>query len=244
MTGVQNGHVILLGHLVNGIEEAHEVLLRVDVLLAVSGEQDILVRLKPQLRVESGELRVYFLKHLTTFNLREVIVQHLCHRATGHVGAFLGQTRIGQIATGMLAIGHVHITDDIHDAAVGLLGQTFVLTTVTGLHVEDGDVQALGADDAQAAVGVTQHQHGIRLHLHHQLVALGDDITHRLTQVIAYSLHIHVWVFQLQVLEEHAVQVIVVVLTCVRQQGIKVLAALVNNRCQSDYFGSRSNNNK
>ena len=144
----------------------------------------------------------------------------------------------------MLAVGHVHIADDVHDAAVGLLGQAFVLAAVAGLHVEDGDVQALGADDAEAAVGVAQHQHGIGLHLHHQLVALGDDVAHRLAQVVAHGLHIDVGVGQLEVLEEDAVEVVVVVLTGMCQQAVEVLAALVDDRRQTDNLRARAHDNQ
>jgi len=30
----------------------------------------------------------------------------------------------------MFGIGHVHVADDVHDAAVGLFGQAFVLAAV------------------------------------------------------------------------------------------------------------------
>ena len=35
VTAVEDGHVIFLRHLVDGIKETHEVLLRIDVLLAM-----------------------------------------------------------------------------------------------------------------------------------------------------------------------------------------------------------------
>ena len=75
------------------------------------------------------------------FNLCQIVVQHLGHGATGDVGALLGQAAIGQVAAGVLGVGHIHIADDIDNAAVGLLGQALVLAAVAGLHVEDGDVQ-------------------------------------------------------------------------------------------------------
>ena len=79
------------------------------------------------------------------------------HGAAGDVGALLGEAGVGQVAAGMLAVGHVHVGDDVHNAAVGLLGQALVLAPVARLHMKDGDVQPLGPDDAQAAVGVAQH---------------------------------------------------------------------------------------
>ena len=94
------------------------------------------------------------------------------HGAAGDVGALLGEAGVGEVAAGVLAVGHIDVGDDVHNAAVGLLGQALVLAPVAGLHVEDGDVQALGPDDAEAAVG--------------------NDIAHSLAQVVAHGLHIHI----------------------------------------------------
>ena len=37
----------------------------------------------------------------------------------------------------MFGVGHVHVADDVHDAAVGLFGQAFVLAAVARFHVEN-----------------------------------------------------------------------------------------------------------
>ena len=110
--------------------------------------------------------------------------------------------------------------------------------------MEDGDVQALGPDDAQAAVGVAQHQHGIGPRGHHQLVALGNDVAHGLAQVTAHGLQIDVRIGQLEVLEEHPIEVVVVVLAGVRQQRIKVRAALVDDGRQSYNLRPRAHNDQ
>jgi len=144
----------------------------------------------------------------------------------------------------MLAVGHVDVGDDVHDAAVGLLGQALVFAAVAGLHVEDGDVQALGTNDAQAAVGVAQHQHGIGLGGDHQLVALGNDVAHGLAQVVAHSLHVDVRIPEFEVPEEHSVEVVVVVLPRVRQQAVKVRAALVDDGRQPYNFRPRAHNDQ
>ena len=54
MAAVEDGHVVLLRHLVDGIEEREEVLLRVDVLFAMGGKKNIILLFQ----VESGEFRV------------------------------------------------------------------------------------------------------------------------------------------------------------------------------------------
>ena len=52
----------------------------------------------------------------------------------------------------MFGVSHVYIADDVHDAAVGLFGQAFILAAVACLHVEDWDVQALCGNGRKAAV--------------------------------------------------------------------------------------------
>ena len=44
MATVEDGHVVFLSHGVDGIEEAEEVLLRVDVFLTMRTEQYVLLR--------------------------------------------------------------------------------------------------------------------------------------------------------------------------------------------------------
>ncbi len=176
-------------------------------------------------------------------NLFQIVVQHFCHRGACDIGAFLGQTGIGKIAAGMFAIGKVDIGDDVDNAAIGFLRQTLVLASVASLHVEDGDVESLGADDAQTRIGVAQDKHSIWLYLYHQLVALGDDVAHRLAQVNAHGFHIDVGVGQLEVLEEHAIEVIVVVLTRMCQQAVEVLATLVDDSRKADNLRPCANYN-
>ena len=48
VTAVENGHVVFGGHLVDRIEQRQEVLLRIDVLLPMSGQQDVLALLQTQ----------------------------------------------------------------------------------------------------------------------------------------------------------------------------------------------------
>ncbi len=105
--------------------------------------------------------------NITGLYLGQVVVEYFGHGAAGNVGAFLGQSGVGQVAAGVLAVGHIDVGDDVHNTAVGLFGQALVLAAVACLHVKDGNVEALGTNDAEAAVGVTQHQHGVGLQLYH-----------------------------------------------------------------------------
>ena len=105
-------------------------------------------------------------------------------------------------------------------------------------------MQTLGPDDAQAAVGVAQHQHGVRLDGDHQLVALRDDVAHGLAQVGTHGVHIHLWVGQLQIVEEHAVQVVVIVLAGMRQNHIEIFARLVDDGSQADDLRAGAHDNQ
>ena len=223
MAAVQHGHVVLLRHFIDGRKEAYKVLLRVDILLPVGGKQNVLALFQPQAGVDVAGL-----------DFRKVFVEHFSHGAAGDVGALLGQTVLRQVAAGVLRVAQVHVGDNVHDAAVGLLRQALVLAAVARLHVEDGDVQPLSSNDTEAGVGVPQHQDGIGLQLRHQVVAFGDDVPHGLAQGVPHCVQVDIRVVQLQVVEEHAVEVVVVVLAGVSQQGIEILPALGDDRGQAD----------
>ena len=206
VAAIENRHIILLRHLVDCVEKRQEVLLRVDILLAMGAQKNVLPFLQPQPSM-----------NIRSFNLRQVVMQHFRHRGAGHVRALLRQTSISQVPACVLGISHVHIRDDIHDAAVGLLRQALVFAAVAGFHVEDRDMEPLSPNDAQTRIRIPQHQYSIRLHLHHQLIALRDDVAHGLAQVGAHGLHIDIRIRQLEVFEKDAVKVVVVVLPGVRQ---------------------------
>ena len=143
MATIQNWHIVLLCHLINSCEQTHKVLLCIDILLTMGTQQDIFALFQSKLRMNIAGL-----------NLCQILMQHLSHRATSHISTLLRQSTICQIAAGMLTISHIHIADDIHDATVCLLWQTLILTSVTSLHVEDGDVQTLSTNHAQARIGI------------------------------------------------------------------------------------------
>ena len=227
VAGVQDRHVVFLGQRVDGGEQAREVRLGVDVLLAVGGKQHVLLRLQAELG-----------KDVTRLDLAQVRAQDLCHGRSRDVGALRGAAGVLQVAAGVLGVGQVDVGDHVDDAAVGLLWQALVLAAVARLHVEDGDVKALGRDGGQAAVGVAQDQQRVGLHLHHQLVARGDDVAHGLAQVGAHGVQIDVGVVQRQVAEEDAVQGVVVVLPGVRQQAVEVTSALLDDLGQADDLGA------
>ena len=142
----------------------------------------------------------------------------------------------------MLRVGHIHVGDDIDDTAVGLLGQALVLAAVAGLHVENGDMESLGSDDAEAAVGVAKDQYAVGLGLGKELVRAVDDVAAGSAKVVTDSIHIDLGFCELQILEEDTVEVVIVVLACVGENHVKVLAALANDGGETDDLGARADN--
>ena len=145
MATVEDGHVVLLRHLVDSSEKGEEVLLRVNVFLTMGRQENILAFLQAET-----------LMNVTGLNLSEVVVENLRHGGPCDIGALLGQTAVGEVSSCVLRVGHVHVGNDIDDTAVGLLGQALVLAAVAGLHVENGDMESLCSDNAEAAVGVAK----------------------------------------------------------------------------------------
>ena len=231
MTTVEDGHVVLLRHLVDSSKEGEEVLLRVDIFLAVSGQENVLAFLQAEALVDVAGL-----------DIGEVVVEDLRHGGPCDIGALLRQTAVGEVSSCVLRIGHIHVGDDIDDTAVGLLGQALVLAAVAGLHVEDGNVKSLRSDNAEAAVGVAKDQYAVRLGLGEELVGAVDDVAAGSAKVITDSIHIDLGLCELQVLEEDAVEVVIVVLACVGENHVKVLAALVDDGGETDDLGARADN--
>ena len=227
VAGVQDRHVVFLGQRVDRGEQAREVRLCVDVLLAVGGQQHVALGLQAEL----GE-------DVRGLDLLQVGAQDLGHGRARDVGALRGAAGVLEVAACVLGVGQVDVGDHVDDAAVGLLGQALVLAAVAGLHVEDGDVQALCRDGGQAAVGVAQDQKGVGLHLHHELVRGRDDVAHGLAQVGAHGVQVDVRVVERQVAEEDAVERVVVVLTGVSEQAVEVAAALLDDLGQANDLGA------
>lgn len=229
MAAVQHGHAVPLRHGVYRAEEAREVPLRVDVLLPVGGQQDVFPLLQPQPPMDVR--RLY---------LSQIIVQHLRHRGAGDEGPLLGHPALYEVPPRVLRVAEVDVRDDVHYPSIGLLGQALVLAAVAGLHVEYGYVESLGSDDAQAAVGVAEHQHGVGPRPRHQLVRGVYDVAHRGPEVVPNGVHVHVRVPQLEVPEEHPVEAVVVVLPRVGQQAVEVLPAFGYHGGQADDLGPRA----
>ena len=231
MTTVEDGHVILLRHLVNSSEEGEEVLLRVDIFLTVSRQENVLAFLQTEALVDVAGL-----------DIGEVVVEDFRHGGPCDIGALLRQAAVGEVSSCVFRVGHIHVGDDIDDTAVGLLGQALVLAAVAGLHVEDRNMETLGSDNAETAVGVAKDQYAVGLGLGEELVGAVDDVAAGSAKVVTDSIHIDLGLCELKILEEDTVEVVVVVLACVGENHVEVLAALVDDGGETDDLGARADN--
>lgn len=182
--------------------------------------------------------------HVAGFNLGKILVKHLSHWRTRDIGTLLGQTAIGKIAAGVLAVCHINVGDYIHDTTVGLFGEAFVFAAVACFHVENGNMETLGTDNAEAAVGVSKYENSVRFGLDHEFVALGDDIAHGLTKVRPYCIHINLRIRKFEIFEEDTVEIVVVVLTRVGKYYVEVLATFVDYRSETYNLGTCTNYDK
>ena len=229
VAGVQHRQVILLRHGVYRREERTEILIRVDILLPVGREQNVLAFFQTEPGVNVAGL-----------DLRKILMQHLRHGAAHHEGTLLGNPCGVQIAPCMLGIAEVHIGGHIHNAAVRFLRQALVKAAVPGLHVENRNVQPLGGDDGQAGIRIPQHQHGVRPDLLHEGVALGNDRTDRLAEVCPGGVQIIVRGPETQVLKEHLVQLVVVILPRVDENFMEIPVAALYGGGQTDDLRARA----
>ena len=139
-----------------------------------------------------------------------------------------------KIPSCVFGVSQIHVGNDVHDPAVGLLRQALILAAVSRLHVENGNVQPLGRNGGQAGIGIPQNQHGVRLNGRHQLVGAVDDVAHGGAQIVPYCVHIHIRVGKSQIPEENSVQIVVVILPRVGENAVKIFAALVDDRRQTN----------
>ena len=137
----------------------------------------------------------------------------------------------------MLGIGQVDVGDVVHDGAVNHFGHVPVPASVAGFHVEDGDLEALGADGGQGGVGITQDQEGIWGFSAQDVVRFGDDVAHGLAQVFAHAVQVVIGDSQAQVFKEDLVEGVVPVLSGVDEDMIKVPVAFFDGGGESDDLG-------
>ena len=135
-------------------------------------------------------------------------------------------------------VREVYVGDYIDDATVCFLGKALVLTAVARLHMENRDMKPFCRYRGEAGVGVSENEQGVGLYLRHKLIGAIDNIAYRRAKVVTHRVHIYLGVCKLQILEKHAVEVIIVILSRMSENAVEIAAALVNHRGKTDYLGA------
>ena len=152
MAGIENRHIIFFCQTIDRGKQRAEILLRVDVFLPMGRQQNVF----PLFQSQAG-------MDIAALDFGEIFMQHLCHGGAGHIAAFFRKPAVCQISSGVFAVCHIDIRNDVNDPPVRLFRQALILAPVARLHVENRNVQAFGADGRQTGVGIPQDQQRIRL---------------------------------------------------------------------------------
>ena len=227
MHAVEHREAVALRDAVHGLEQRIEAARVVDVLLAVGRQQHV----APVLQTEPAE-------DVGRLDAIPVGGEHLGHGGPGDERPLLGRSLGVEVAPGVLGVAHVHVGDVVDDAAVRLLGKALVEAAVAGLHVEDGDVQALRRDGGEAAVRVAQDQERVGPHAGEAFVGARDHVADGLAEAAADDVEVFVGLAQPQVLEEYLVELVVVVLARVHERLLEVAVALLYRLGQADDLGA------
>jgi len=227
--GVDDGHGVRFRDCVDGAHQGEEVLLVVDVLLPVGGEQEVAPRLQAERLQRVGREDALL-----------VARQHLGHGRAGDVDVLLAEPFGEQVAPRVLGVRQVDVGDGVDDAAVGLLGEVLVEAAVPRLHVEDGDLQPFGRYRREGGVGVAQDEQRVGTFGLHHLERLGDDVADGLPQVLADGVEVVVRLAEAQVLEKDLVQRVVPVLPRVDEDVVEVEVHLFEDLAQADDLRART----
>ena len=157
--------------------------------------------------------------------MRQIVVQHLVHRAAGFDDLIGRQTFSQQVVAGNGAVSEVDVRRVVHDATVRLFRHPLVKTAVARLHMKNRHLAPFGWNHRQTAVGVAEHQHGLGLHLRQHAVHSGDEIANGVGGAGAAfgAVQKIVWLAHTQVVKEHLVELVVVVLASVHQHMLAML---------------------
>ena len=125
----------------------------------------------------------------------------------------------------MFGIRHIDVGNDIDNSAVRFFGQTFVLAAVARFHMENGDMKPLCGDCRKAGISIPEDEHCIGRNFRNKLIRTVYNIPDSRPEVVAYGVHIDFGRVEFQILEKHAVQVIIVILTGMSKQAVEILPA-------------------
>lgn len=149
MGGDDDAAVVVAGEAVEDRHQSGEVPGGIDVLLAMGADDEVAVFGESESAKDVGGL-----------DPGKVMVEDLEHRAAGLDDAVRGRPSRRR-NPGDRGVGEVDVGEVVDDLAIDLLGNALIEAAVAGLHMEDGNLAALGRVGGEAAVGVAEDQEGV-----------------------------------------------------------------------------------
>src|SRR5215470_491118 len=122
--------------------------------------------------------------------------------------------------------------------SVQLLGDPLIETAVSGLHVKDRNLPALGRNDRKCRIRVAVDEDGIWVFSLDGLVRLDDDLSDCLRDFPPRHSQEVVWLANLELLEEHFAHFVVVALSCMDEDMVRLLVQDSDHPAELDELGS------
>src|ERR1039458_4002282 len=107
----------------------------------------------------------------------------------------------------MFRVDEVKVGDVIDHATVDLFGDILIEAAIPSLHVIHRDSLAAGNECRNGAVGITEHKQRVGAVLLNEQLNTGQGATEKFTERTCVTRQDNVRCSQLQVLEEHCVQI-------------------------------------
>ena len=177
-------------------------------------------------------------------HLRHLLRQHLQHRRTGLDDLIRRQTFAQEIFARNARIAQIDVADVIHDLAVRLFRNALVKTTVSRLHVEYGNVALLRRNRAQTAIRIAKYQKRLGFRLFKNGIDSLKNLAGRHSGVSAGGIQEVIGFPEPEILEEHLVQLIVVILSGMHQNMLdsRTRIQLLHHARQPDNLRPRTHN--
>src|SRR5712692_4785978 len=179
-------------------------------------------------------------ERLALVNLRRVIVHDFFDRIACYKNVLWRKSLAQQVVATPLRIRHEHATYVIDYAAVGLLRNAKVITTVTCFHVVYGNVHSAGNHRTKAAVRVSQNQQPVRAMFIKDGLDSGKDLADLIAVPHSSDPQENVRFSNFQFAKKKLTQPIIKVLASVHQQMFRVFVQEPCNQAEANNFWSRA----
>src|ERR1035438_3010743 len=145
-------------------------------------------------------------EHIRLAYLRQVIVQNFVHRTARLNDSVRGNTFSEKVLARDITVRQIDVANVVNDAPIDLFRYSVVEAPVPRLHMEYRNLPSLCRNGRQAAVGIPENQHRIRLHFAKYLIRSGDHRRDGFRGAPPSDLEEVVRLTNLQIIKEHLVE--------------------------------------